>query len=80
MSSFTSANGLAAAALVATLCIASPALACPLCFAASNRAVLHAFYLTTVMLGLLPLGVLGGLAIFIRSILRRPALQDLDKP
>jgi hypothetical protein len=39
------------------------ALACPLCFASSNASVLHAFYLTTGLLILLPLLGIGVVAL-----------------
>jgi len=39
------------------------ALACPLCFASSNASVLHAFYLTTGLLILLPLLGIGFVAL-----------------
>jgi len=37
--------------------------ACPLCFASSNGSVLHAFYLTTGLLILLPLLAIGFVAL-----------------
>ena len=41
---------------------ASPLLACPVCLAATNARVLHTYYLTAVLLLLLPLAVLASIA------------------
>jgi len=41
------------------------AFACPFCYAASSPRTLHAFYVSTVALTLMPLMLIGGFAIWI---------------
>jgi hypothetical protein len=50
---------------------ANQALACPLCFESSGRSTLHAFYLTTALLTLLPIAVVGFLIVSIGRMRNR---------
>lgn len=58
-------------AAVCLLIIPSETWACPLCFASSNASVLSAFYLTTVLLILLPLGAVGFVALTLARFRKR---------
>jgi len=56
-------------ALAAVLATPAVAYACPVCFDA-NEANRTAFILTTIFLSLLPLGMVGGIAYWIRQLTR----------
>ncbi|MCC6876359.1 MAG: hypothetical protein IT378_18785 [Sandaracinaceae bacterium] len=64
-----------AAWLVSSGLYASVALACPVCFSATeeNR---NAFLLTTIILSLLPLSMIAGVILWIRSAARERSEQD----
>lgn len=58
-------------ALAAVLLTPAVAYACPVCFDA-NEANRTAFIATTIFLSLLPLGMVGGIAYWIRQVTREP--------
>jgi hypothetical protein len=55
---------------------ASRALACPSCFSAGNPRVLETYYLTALLLSILPLAILGTIGgwLYVRS--RRGSLDE----
>jgi len=52
-------------AIVGALLAPAIAIACPFCYAASSPRTLHAFYVSTAALTLLPLMLIGGFAVWI---------------
>lgn len=71
MSRYISARRLAAVAGALISGTATRALACPLCFESSSQGVLHAFYLTTALLTVLPIAVVGFLIVSIGRMRNR---------
>ena len=55
--------------------IATTVLACPFCYAASNPRTLHAFYVSTAALTLMPLMLIGGFAIWISRAYKNPKIR-----
>ena len=54
------------AAVLVALLLGAPAFACPLCVAQSSPRVRSAFFNTTIVLSLLPLGMLGAGVMWLR--------------
>jgi hypothetical protein len=63
------------AAEIAVPLIPATVLACPFCYAASNPRTLHAFYVSTAVLTLMPLMLVGGFAIWISRAYRNPGVR-----
>ncbi len=66
---------LAGLLLLELLALPRPSLACAVCFASSSASVLHAFYLTTILLLLMPIGAVALVAVVIRRYRSAPVLD-----
>jgi len=59
---------------------ASPLLACPVCFSATNARVLNTYYLTTVLLVLLPLTILASIAAWLYFRFKESGMDSAHRP
>lgn len=77
MSRFISARLVrpSAAAGMSLMLVATPALACPICYGASNPRTLHAFYISTVALTLMPIMLIAAFAIWISRAYNKPEIR-----
>ncbi|HVN90418.1 MAG TPA: hypothetical protein VMT61_11445 [Candidatus Binataceae bacterium] len=66
---------LAGLLLLELLALPRRSLACAVCFASSSASVLHAFYLTTILLLLMPIGAVALVALVIRRYRSTPLLD-----
>jgi len=55
--------------------VPAPALACPFCYGASDPRTLHAFYVSTAAMTLMPLLLIGGFAIWISRAYGKAAIR-----
>jgi hypothetical protein len=79
MSRYISARCLAVVVTGLISGAADQAFACPLCFESSGRSTLHAFYLTTALLTVLPIAVVGFLIVSIgRMRNRNPSPHSVE--
>jgi len=79
MSWYISARRLAVLIAGLISATANQALACPLCFESSGRNTLHAFYLTTALLTVLPIAVVAFLIVSIgRMRNRNPSPHSVE--